>query len=85
MVFVVLNFPEIFYLAIVGSGVVFEGDGGVLHCGEYGLPCEGGFGAGVDGDEFGIDERVFAPLIALDVVFQVVGTGRIRVAGIFEG
>ena len=40
VVFVVLDFPEVFDSAVVGSGVVFKRNGGMLNGGEYRLPGE---------------------------------------------
>ena len=40
VVFVVLDFPEVLDSAVVGSGVVFKRNGGMLNGGEYRLPGE---------------------------------------------
>ncbi len=52
--------------------------------GEYRIPCKGGLGVGVDGDEIGVDEGVFASFIAFDIVFKVVGACGEGVARVFE-
>ena len=48
------------------------------------IPCEGGLRAGVYGDKVEEDEGVFAAFVAFDIVFEVVGTCLVGVAGVAE-